>query len=46
MRLKIITHSGSEYVVTVETYDALQVNADLNNNEIYTVPLVKSFYQE
>ncbi|MBO0961434.1 hypothetical protein J1P26_17145 [Neobacillus sp. MM2021_6] len=37
INLKIITHSGGEYEVTVEEYDAVQVNADLNNNEINTV---------
>jgi hypothetical protein len=36
-RLKITTHSGSEYLVTVENYDAAQVNDDLNNIEINTV---------
>lgn len=35
--LKIITHSGNEYDVTVERFDPVQTNADLNNNEIYTV---------
>ena len=36
-KLKIITHSGGEYAVEVENYDAAQVNADLNNHEINTV---------
>jgi len=35
--LKIITHSGGEYEVTVEEYDASQVNTDLNDNQINTV---------
>lgn len=37
MRLKIVTHSGNEYVVQVESYDPIQVNNDLNNREINTV---------
>jgi hypothetical protein len=37
INLKIITHSGSEYFVSVENYDAVQVNDDLNNIEINTV---------
>jgi len=37
LKLKIITHSGGEYEVTVEEYDAAQVNADLNDNQINTV---------
>ena len=36
-KLKIITHSGGEYAVEVENYDAAQVNADLNDNQINTV---------
>jgi hypothetical protein len=35
--LKIITHSGGEYEVTVEAYDPVQINEDLNNNNINTV---------
>jgi hypothetical protein len=35
--LKIITHSGSEYDVQVETYDPVQTNTDLNDNNINTV---------
>jgi hypothetical protein len=35
--LKITTHSGSEYLVSVKNYDAAQVNNDLNNIEINTV---------
>jgi hypothetical protein len=37
MDLKIITHSGSEYKVQVESYDPVQINEDLNNNNINTV---------
>jgi len=37
IRLKIITHSGAEYEASVEEYDAAQVNADLNDNQINTV---------
>jgi hypothetical protein len=37
MNLKIITHSGGEYEVTVEAYDPIQINEDLNNNNINTV---------
>jgi hypothetical protein len=36
-QLKITTHSGNEYEVTVESFDPVQTNTDLNNNEIYTV---------
>lgn len=35
--LKIITHSGGEYSVQVDSYDPVQINSDLNNNEINTV---------
>ena len=38
MRLKIITHSGNIYEVTVESYDPIQTNETLNNNEINTLP--------
>lgn len=37
MQLKIVTHSGSEYTVQVDSYDPIQVNDDLNNREINTV---------
>lgn len=37
MQLKVITHSGNEYEVQVETYDPVLVNDDLNNREINTV---------
>ena len=37
MNLKIITHSGNIYEVTVESYDPIQTNETLNNNEINTV---------
>lgn len=37
MKIKIVTHSGSEYTVEIETYDPIQMNSDLNNREINTV---------
>lgn len=37
MQLKIVTHSGNEYEVSVEVYDSVQVNEDLNNRDINTV---------
>jgi hypothetical protein len=37
LNLKIITHSGSEYEVQVESYDPVQTNINLNDNNINTV---------
>jgi hypothetical protein len=37
MDIKVITHSGNEYVVTVELFDPVRINDDLNNPDINTV---------
>ena len=37
MILKIITHSGMEHEVEVESYDPIKLNEDLNNNDLNTV---------
>lgn len=37
MNLTILTHDGLTYETAVETYDAVALNADLNNSEVNTV---------
>jgi hypothetical protein len=37
INLKIITHSGNVYEVTVAEYDPVQTNENLNNSIINTV---------
>lgn len=37
IKLKINTHSGSEYVVEVEEYSAAETNEKLNRNDVNTV---------
>ncbi|TCN25473.1 hypothetical protein [Mesobacillus foraminis] len=37
MELRIITHSGNVYNAEVETFDAIQINDLLNDNQINTV---------
>lgn len=39
--LQILTHDGNEYEETVEQYDAMALNEELNNNEINTVVIGK-----
>jgi len=38
-KLKINTHSGSEYEVEVQEYDAVEINEKLNRNDVNTVTL-------
>lgn len=37
MKLKIKTHSGSEYEVEVQEYNAAEINEKLNRNDVNTV---------
>ncbi len=37
MKLRIITHSGNDYVTEVENYDPIQLNEQINNRELMTV---------
>lgn len=37
IRLKIKTHSGSEYEVEVSDYNASEINEKLNRNDVNTV---------
>ncbi|MEM5012057.1 hypothetical protein WKH57_15155 [Niallia taxi] len=39
VKLKITTHSGNEYEATVEEYDPIKINTDLNAAELNTVVL-------
>lgn len=39
MKLKITTHSRNEYEATVEEYDPVKINTDLNAAELNTVVL-------
>ncbi len=39
--LQILTHDGNEYEETVEQYDAVALNEELNNSEINTVVIGK-----
>jgi len=39
--LQILTHDGNEYEETIEQYDAMALNEELNNNEINTVVIGK-----
>ena len=39
MKLKIITHAGVEYEVTVDSYDPIALNDQLNNHELNTVAI-------
>lgn len=39
--LQILTHDGNEYEETVEQYDAMALNEELNNSEINTVVIGK-----
>lgn len=36
-KVKIITQSGQEFEVEVESYDPVKTNEDINNNELITV---------
>ncbi|WP_182104271.1 hypothetical protein [Niallia taxi] len=37
MKLKIKTHSGSEYEVELKDYNAAEINEKLNRNDVNTV---------
>lgn len=37
MNLEILTHEGKVYNVTVENYDPVELNAQLNDNNVNTV---------
>lgn len=37
IKLKIVTHNSGEYEATVSEYNAIDMNAQLNNSEINTV---------
>ena len=39
MNVKVITHDGNEHEVTVENYDAAELNASLNDETLNTVVL-------
>lgn len=37
IRLKIITHNSGEYETSVESFDPVAINTELNTNEVNTV---------
>lgn len=37
--LKVITHSGKEFDVEVESYDPISLNEQINNHDIITLVL-------
>lgn len=37
IKLKIETHDGETHVQSVESYDAFELNEDLNDNDLNTV---------
>jgi len=37
MNLHVLTHSGQDLKIEVETYDPVALNEQLNNNEVHTV---------
>lgn len=39
VKLKVLTHGGKEYEVSVESYDSVVLNEQLNNAELNTVAI-------
>lgn len=37
MKLKVITHSGQDHEIDVESYDAAALNQQLNDGSVYTI---------
>jgi hypothetical protein len=39
MNLRILTHDGLDLISTVDTFNAVEVNEKLNNNDVHTIVL-------
>ncbi|WP_226639341.1 hypothetical protein [Priestia flexa] len=37
MLIQVLTHSGQEHEITVEGYDPVEVNQQINDTSVYTV---------
>lgn len=44
MKIRILTHDGLDLVADVDSFDAIDVNDKLNNNEVHTIVLGNNIF--
>ncbi|MBO1515499.1 hypothetical protein [Metabacillus bambusae] len=46
MTLNVVTHSGQDLTIEVETYDPILLNEQLNSNDIHTVLIGNTIFSK